>query len=135
MDDASFASLALRLVLSLGVVLALMLGAAAVVKRKGLGRGFGGGKHAAMEVLARQPLSRNASLAVVRVGDRALIVGVTEQSVTLIDEADGEAFLPAPAVTPGDARTALPSGGEDDRSGPTWTALVDALREKTVRRS
>jgi flagellar protein FliO/FliZ len=92
-----------------------------------------------MEVLARQPLTRAASLAVVRVGDRHLVVGVTEQSVTLIDEADGALFAPAAAlVAPEQAEghgTALPGSAPAGRSGPAWTALVDALREKTVRRS
>ena len=66
----------IRLVLSLGGRHRLMVGVAAVLKR----RGFGGsradrcaevaGRDAQVEVLARKPLGRNASIAVVRAGQQ-----------------------------------------------------------------
>ena len=134
MTDTSFVALAIRLVLSLGLVLAIMLAAAAVVKRRGLGRLGRGG---VMEVVSRQSLNRGSSLAVVRVGDRHLILGVTEHSVTLIDEADGRLFAPAAAIeeTTGGQRTALPGEDVSSRRPPAWTALIDALRDRTLRRT
>ncbi|MDP9417610.1 MAG: flagellar biosynthetic protein FliO, partial [Actinomycetota bacterium] len=73
----------LRFLLSFGFVLALMWGAARVMRKQVGGRGTG-----ALEVLARQPVGRGSSVAVVRVGDQALVVGVTEQRVSLLGEAD-----------------------------------------------
>ena len=40
------------------------------------------------EVLSRQALSRAASVVVVRVGEKALVLGVTEQQVNLIAETE-----------------------------------------------
>ena len=41
-----------------------------------------------IDVLARQQLSRNSSLAVVRIGDQALVVGVTDAQVSVLGETD-----------------------------------------------
>jgi flagellar protein FliO/FliZ len=78
---------ALRIFFSLAVVLLLMWGLAKVARRPLSGRGGG-----ALSVLARQPLTRGASVAVVRVAERAYVVGVTDQSVTLLAEADPDAI-------------------------------------------
>jgi flagellar protein FliO/FliZ len=78
---------ALRIFFSLAVVLLLMWGLARVARRPLSGRGGG-----ALAVLARQPLTRGAAVAVVRVGERAYVVGVTDQNVTLLAEADPDAI-------------------------------------------
>ena len=78
---------ALRIVFSLTVVLLLMWGLARLARRPLSGRGGG-----ALSVLARQPLTRGASVAVVRVGERAYVLGVTDQNVTLLAEAEPEAI-------------------------------------------
>ena len=78
---------ALRIFFSLGVVLLLMWGLAKVARRPLSGRGGG-----ALAVLARQSLSRNASVAVVRVGERAYVLGVTDQNVSLLAEAEPAAI-------------------------------------------
>ena len=41
-------------------------------------------------VAARLGVGRNAALVVVRVGERCLLLGVTEQNVTLLKEWEGE---------------------------------------------
>lgn len=142
----SLLSLGLRMVVALGVVLLLMLGAAMVVKRKGGALLVGGGrKSGRLEVLARQSVSRTAAVTVVRCGERALVLGVTEQSVTMLAEATPADFegpdMPANGAASmgllrrfgSGARTA-PLGGEA-RSGSAWTKnFVETLREKTVRR-
>jgi flagellar protein FliO/FliZ len=79
--------LVLRIAFSLLVVLGLMWGLAKVARRPLVGRGAG-----AIAVLGRQQLSRAASLAVVRVGDRALILGVTDAQVSLLGETEVEAM-------------------------------------------
>jgi flagellar protein FliO/FliZ len=104
-------------------------------------------------VLARQQLSRNSSVAVVRVMDRALVVGVSEQGVQLITEtelatveevlndtsqprrsrliaaADGEQSIDDQSVSP--KRTRLNGSA---LSPQTWRQVVDVVRERTVRR-
>jgi flagellar protein FliO/FliZ len=123
----------LRLVFSLAVVLFLMWGLARLVRRPLGGRG------GPLGVLARQALSRNASVAVVRVDDRALVLGVTDTHVTLLSEADLEAFEPADdaVLPPRAARHAAP-----DEHGPlagsvlsptTWTQTLEFFRDRTSR--
>lgn len=124
---SSTAALLARLVVSLAIVLGLMAACAWVLRKRGtLGRLTGGG---ALAVLARQPLGRNASVAVVRVGERALVIGVTEQSVTLLGESDAASFAPdvdEPGTALSEAAATPPQR--------TRTSFVDALRELTVRR-
>ncbi|GAA0243590.1 flagellar biosynthetic protein FliO [Cryptosporangium japonicum] len=77
----------LRAVFSLTVVLFLMWGLARLVRRGPIGRGT-----ASLSVLSRQQLSRGASVAVVKVDDRALVLGVTDAQVTYLTEAPLSAF-------------------------------------------
>ncbi len=72
-----------RLLVSLAAVLGLMWVIARRVKRTGPARGT-----TLVDVLGRRQLSRTASVAVVRVGERALVLGVTDAQVTLIGETD-----------------------------------------------
>jgi flagellar protein FliO/FliZ len=129
-----------RLVLSLGVVLALMLGAAFVLRKRGGGMFRRGSSGLPLEILARQTLARTASVQVVRVGDRAVVLGVTEQSVSYITEGDPSEFEPDVAVdltmasAPGSSadRTARSGGG--NRLGSSWNGVLDSLRDKSTRR-
>ncbi|HEX8631989.1 MAG TPA: flagellar biosynthetic protein FliO, partial [Catenuloplanes sp.] len=73
-----------RIVFSLAVVFGLMWGLARLARRPLAGRRGG----AAMTVLTRQQVSRGSSIAVVRVVDRALVVGITDGQVTLLTETD-----------------------------------------------
>jgi flagellar biogenesis protein FliO len=113
-----------------------------------------------LELLDRRQLTRNSGVALLRAGSRHLLVGVGEDGVRLLTEGDDLVAEPAPAETdtsavstpaidleeltgdpppssivstdPQSARTRLPRA---DRPDPPRTNLVDALREKTVRRS
>jgi flagellar protein FliO/FliZ len=120
-----------RIAFSLLVVLLLLWGLARVARRPLAGRAGG-----AMGVLARQPLTRSASVQVIRLGDRALVLGVTDQNVTLLTETDptvlepvgrGEVRKPVPPEAlslagprPGFAGSALSPG--------TWRQAAAALR-------
>jgi flagellar protein FliO/FliZ len=145
-----------RLLVSLAVVLGLMW----VVARK-MGKRAGGGRATrVVEVLGRQQLSRSASVAVVRVMDQALVVGITDGQVNLLGETElgkVQAAVANTAPAPRRERPAprpttvrLPAevtatGTEDARPptrGPlagsalspaTWRQTVDALRDMTVR--
>lgn len=126
----------LQVVVSLAVVLGLMWLAARVLKRTGVARGGD-----AIELLARQPLSRNSAVAVVRVADRALVLGVAEQGVTLVAETDLAAVQAALATPARERRRpALPTQERSRAAGSavspeTWRTAVDVLRDRTARRT
>ena len=140
----------IRLVLSLAFIGAGLLFAARVAKKRGLGQGNG-----LIEVVARHRMGRTSTLNVVRIADVVLVVGATEEQVTLLAEVDADALDAAlreqrPAVrigaaegadgTPGDApalaarsTSGALAGSVFDRNG--WGSFVTELRERTVRRS
>jgi flagellar biogenesis protein FliO len=114
----STVELLIRLVFSLGIILALLVVGAKIARRKGAGlslRGLGGRHEPAIRVIERRSLTRNASVAVVQVGDRTMVVGITEHEVSLL--ADG-AELPEPDAAP---------EGHRDRRRPVEIDLVEAL--------
>ncbi len=140
----------IRLILSLGFIALVLLYAARLAKKRGLGQGAN-----LIEVVARQRMGRSSTVNVVRIADVVLVVGATEEQVTLLAELDSDTVdaalreraagrLPA---APDDARdldsdTPTPvtrpasgalAGSVLDREG--WGNLVHQLRERTVRRS
>ncbi|MFN8080958.1 MAG: flagellar biosynthetic protein FliO [Kineosporiaceae bacterium] len=131
MNTADDLALLGRVVLSLMVVTMIAVVLARFLRRTGV-RGPGAG----LRVIDRVGLSREASLAVVQVGDSALVLGITAQSVNLLTTLDA-ASLPTPdaaAATltePGTPRRA-PSGAVLDPR--TWKQGLEALRDLTARR-
>ncbi|MDP9388766.1 MAG: flagellar biosynthetic protein FliO [Actinomycetota bacterium] len=124
MEDVSVVSLLGRLVVSLAVVLALMAGLAHLLRTRGVGGVRGASRAVAIEVVARQQLTRAASVAVVRTAGRVLVLGVSDHAVQVLTEVDPETLPVEEERTP----LGAPSGGQ------SWKAFVDALRERTVRR-
>jgi flagellar protein FliO/FliZ len=138
----------IRLVLCLGFVGGVLLFASRVAQKRGIGGATG-----VIEVVARQRMGRASTLNVVRIADVVLVVGATEEQITLLAEVDGEAVDAAlrerrvpvnvgaapDAVTDQmpalGARSTSPAlaGSVFDRNG--WSTLVQQLRERTVRRS
>ena len=136
----------IRLILSLAFVAAVLLFAARLAKKRGLGQGNG-----LIEVVARQRMGRASSVNVIRVADLVLVVGATEEQVTVLAEVDPVALEEALAerrpparlhaapaagggstvVAPRPTNPAL-AGSVFDRAG--WGGLVNTLRERTVRR-
>jgi flagellar protein FliO/FliZ len=88
-----------RVLVSLVVVLAVIW----VLARK-FRKSANGGKRKGVgliDVLGRQQLSRTASVAVVRIGSQALVVGITDTQVNVLGETDlvaalAEVSVPAP---------------------------------------
>ena len=124
----------IRLVLSLAFIAAVRWFAARFAQKRGLGQGNG-----LIEVVARQRMGRASSVSVVRIADRVLVVGSTEEQVTLLAEVDGdvveEAIAERRLATAQPAGTGSPgalAGSVFDRNG--WTSFVSQLRERTVRR-
>ena len=73
----------IRLILSLAFIGGVLLFAARLAKKRGLGQGSG-----LIEVVARHRLGRTSTLNVVRIADVVLVVGATEEQVTLLAELD-----------------------------------------------
>jgi flagellar protein FliO/FliZ len=141
----------IRLILSLAFVAAVLFFAARLAKKRGLGQGNG-----VIEVVARQRMGRSSTVNVIRVADVVLVVGATEEQVTLLAEVDGDAVeqslrerrVPArvggahtaesgdaetPALAARSASSGALAGSVFDRNG--WGTFVHQLRERTVRRS
>ena len=137
--------LVLRIGFSLLVVFGLMWGLAKVARRPLSGtRGTG-----TLSVLNRQQLARGAAVTIVQVADKALILGVTDQQVSLLGETDLDGF--ARHAQPAGRRDAVPLAPEDvlppsahpathgRLDGPilsprTWGSTLDFLRDRTTRR-
>jgi flagellar protein FliO/FliZ len=147
--------LTIRIVFSLLVVVALMWGLAKLA-RKPLGLRRGG----LIDVLGRQQLSRGAAVTVVRVADKAMVLGVTDGQVTLLTETDLaaieeyqhdeqvrresislESLGAGPLEEVGSGRT--PTAPVVSSKGPlsgsilsvrTFTQTWDVLRERMVRK-
>lgn len=131
MAAASLSMILLRLVLAVGVVVALLLLTARLTRRVGT-KTHGTGR-ATLQVLARQPLSRNASVAIVAAGARTFVIGVTDAHVTLLGEQLSDPPIGQPTEHPNDA---LPIDllGASQATPPSAGGFLEVLRQRTVRR-
>ena len=138
----------IRLILSLAFIAVVLFYAARLAKKRGLGQGNG-----LIEVVARQRMGRTSTVNVVRIADVVLVIGATEEQVTLLAEVDADAVedalrdrRPAPrvgAVEPVEdgespalaarSSSGALAGSVFDREG--WGTFVHQVRERTVRRS
>ena len=130
MSTAGTLALFARLILSLGIVVGLMWFAARVVRKRGFGIGGVSRRPGVqIDVIARRTLGKNASIAIVRAGDQAMIVGVTDNQITKLADADLEQIDLANAES---QWTAAPQG--PDGPTPSWKAMLEQLRDRTARR-
>jgi flagellar protein FliO/FliZ len=120
--------LVIRVVFSLSVILGLVWFVARTSNKR-----FGGAARSMVRVVARQPLARSASLAVVEVGERVLVVGVSEHGVALLTEMDPSELPVAAAVPTEDAAGSVrnpgllpgtPGFGTERRAGEGLTGSV-----------
>jgi flagellar protein FliO/FliZ len=119
--------LVLRIGFSLLVVLGLMWALARVVRRPlGAGRA-----HGQLAVLNRQQLTRGAAVTVVKVAGRAMILGITEQQVSFLGEAELTDFEPQPERRD---QVDLPGAHPEADAGRLDRSLLDFLRDRTSRR-
>ena len=133
----------IRLVLSLGFIAVVLVVASRLARKRGLGQGNG-----LIEVVARQRMGRASSVSVLRVAGRVLVVGSTDEQVTLLAEVEEEEVQTALAASPRAVALAAAADGSTTpaiRNGPgalagsvldrgAWTSLVQDLRDRTVRR-
>jgi flagellar protein FliO/FliZ len=119
-----------RVLVSLVVVLGIVWVLGRKFRKGGQAKGAG-----LIDVLGRQQLSRTASVAVVRVGSQALIVGITDGQVNVLGETDlmaalAETAVPAPAAA--NRRVAAPAAAPN--TAPTTVAPVGAVADGSSRR-
>lgn len=123
-------------------------------KRSVLPGGGSSGTAGRIEMLGKKSLGRHTSIAVVKVSDRTLVVGLTPQHITVLTDlsdhdagvtglsplTDQDVELLGWAAPTRDARdddvppmprTAPGTGGSTSKA---WDAFVDGLREMTIRR-
>jgi flagellar protein FliO/FliZ len=118
--------LGLRLVVALALVLGLFWVVARTSARKM------GGSRALLRVHGRQSLSRTASVAVVEVGGRVLVVGVSDGGVRLLTELDPEEIA-QPATGLVDVATSSAEPADPFRTGPSPAPAGRAARHAAGR--
>lgn len=132
----SLLDLLVRLVVALVVVFGLLGIASRVARRRGGSTSLRYGRRSQMEVVSRTGLSKSASVMVVRVGDKELLLGVTPTHVELLVEAEQGALCPLPVSEPprqgGRGRAPALRGSAP---ASAWMAMLEQLRERTVRRA
>lgn len=122
-----------RLIFSLAVVLGLMWAAATVLRKRGLVTGTTRrGSGAEIEVIARRSMGRNSSIAVVKVGDRTMVVGVTDHQITKLDDAELLAVIDLREEEVGATWTA--PAGTPPSLGSAWKTMLEQMRTRTARR-
>jgi flagellar protein FliO/FliZ len=129
MGSASTLILFVRLILSLAVVIGLMWVAANVLRKRGFAgvASRKGPRGPELELLARRPLGRNASIAVVRIGEHSLVVGVTDHQVTKLGDFDStEIDLQEDAIWTASSGPGGPASA--------WKTMLDQMRNRTTRR-
>jgi len=131
----SVVGLAVRLVMSLGVVLAVIAALVWMAKTRAgslrLGLAHAGSP---LSIRGRVQLTRTSTVALIEVGEQALLVAAWEQGVEVL--ARGSDLLPPISHEPdehtGEDRMSSRTGL--NRPDSTRTTLIEALREWSVRR-
>ncbi|HEU5110620.1 MAG TPA: flagellar biosynthetic protein FliO [Micromonosporaceae bacterium] len=142
----------LRVVIALVLVVGVMWVLAKVARKPLRGRAAG-----SLDVLARTQLSKGASIAVVKIDETALVLGVTDHGIRLLHETGAEVFateaptkrtavdLDAVRAKRAGASPALPDMVPAKSKSPgakfsgsalsvkTWKQAVVAIRERSVR--
>jgi len=135
--------LGLRVLLALACVIGLIW---VLARRAGWGKGRRRPAGPAVEVVGRQALGRHAGVVVVAVGDRRMLLGYGEQSVTMLTELDAVAeeepadadaaaeAAPAPMTLGALAAAVLPTPRRTRAAAPVAAApaFEDALAEATA---
>ncbi|MCP3993181.1 MAG: hypothetical protein GY724_29230 [Actinomycetia bacterium] len=157
MIAVSTVELTLRMLVSLTLVSGLLW----AITRVARNRMGGGSATAPLDICQRHQLTKSSAIAIVRAGQRHLLVGVNDHAITLLAEGDDLALPPKikvdgdrPVLEPGPATPeaarsesvrAKPivdvrkSGARKRRSGGAASAssgigLLEVLRERSVRR-
>lgn len=132
--DGSVVLVVLRLLVSLGVVLTLLVLLARWARKRGLGGAVGSRAGVQVEVLSRRALGRGSALHVVRVGEQVLVLGVTDQHVSLLRELDPqvlEVVEPEQEAPVAAAPVAAPTVAVAPAAAPDFAAALRAQADGT----
>ena len=138
LPDVSIGHSLLQMVIALAVVVACIWGLSKVLARlrggapaagRRQGRQGGGG----LEVVGRQSLGKDLSIATVRWGGREVLVGISGSTITFLSEpGSGTPLEEGSAAQPARQPHALPAPRELAR--PAQGTLLETLRDATLRR-
>lgn len=119
----------LKMLLSLGAVLALMFGLVFVLKRFVLPGGTSADISVPVQILGRKSLQPKKSVVILKVAERILVVGVSEQGMHMLTELTEEEVQKAeskPALSPPKGR----KGGFAAQLQATLNTMVNRTLEK-----
>ena len=78
-----------RIIFTLAVIIALLIGATWLIKKFGLGRTSSIGARGVMDILEVLPLGQNRNMVLFRVQEKVYLCGQTASTLSLIDKIDG----------------------------------------------
>jgi flagellar biogenesis protein FliO len=100
MSDGSTLLAVLRLLVSLGAVLTLVVWVARYAAKRGVGGARTPRGGVSVDVLSRRSLGRTSSVQVVQVGRRTMVLGVTEHGVSVLGElGEEDLVVPEPVAS------------------------------------
>jgi flagellar protein FliO/FliZ len=107
-----------RMLFALGIVLLIMWAMARFARKQ-----YATKPDAVLSVLARQPLGRTSAVAVIKVMDKAFVVGVTDQGINLLGDTDLNEIELALAIDEKPEKTVRSIFSAASRSGADTDAL------------
>jgi flagellar biosynthetic protein FliO len=119
----------IKMILSLGAVLGLMFGLVYVLKRFVLPGGVAAQQPVVIEVLGRKALQPKKSVVVLKVAERVLVVGLSEQGMQILTELSSDE-LQQPCPVTGPVVSAVQPGGFAAHLQATLNTLVNRKLEK-----
>lgn len=127
MNSETFLML-LRLALSLSLVFGVMWVAAKAMRgRQGLTKR---NSQDTLEILERKPLTKNSSIAIIRIADQTVAIGITDSNITLLTPEPFE--VPELAIEVETVTPLEPTTGRQI-SISSANSFIDTLRDLTVR--
>lgn len=115
--SVNYLGYAVKIILITALMLAAFWGVAKWMKNK---RGLGGHSALPMEILGRQYLGPKQSITAVKVGDRSMLLGVTESSVQMLTELDED-----------NSNSTEKNPQTDDKSGQYFSDLIQRFTRNT----
>ena len=119
----------IRMLVGMTVVIGVMWIAARVLRSRQMPGTSKATTPVPIQVIARQGVGRNGAIAVVRVADTTLLLGITDQQINVLHELD---VIELGKVSETDWTPS--SGSEGTHFTPSWKGTLDQLRDLTARK-
>jgi flagellar biosynthetic protein FliO len=121
-----------KMILSLGAVLALMFGLLYVLKRYVMPGAQAPGQRLDIEVLGRKALQPKKSVVVLKIADRVVVVGVSEQGMQTLTEFSAEECGQVESMLPHAAAPAGTAGFAAHLQATLQTMMNRKLEKKSA---